>query len=601
MKIARFTLGLVLALAGLAPRGYALQAPVSEVPAPTAPAAADPYHVLRARALQDFGLPAGLYLQDPSTIEENQAFVQLYSQVTSSPTLIGGMLLDTLQGLNEASVRKITRKKLFMLLLAIKDYVTRARQPIYQAHPELLGAYKERIQEIVSREVPEDTDYAGLGPSKTSWRDALAKREEVLQMLAATLERGPAPAAPEQIEFLKRVRGEMATLRLASDGNVLVPTTLIEIVRTIPESELTEGQWKAIFESYPLGHSLWENRVDRAWRRQITGKGVTIALLDTGADKNHPYLKGRLEDFANFTNHRYVTHVTDASGKDLFGTEDNRGKHGTHMGSIAAGLAPDARILNIKALDEEAEAEIPEELRHDLAMTLASIKNGLRKVYEHNQDVAAGKVKGPKIDVVSMSLGVPESNTASADPNDPDQITEWVKKLAAQGVVVVAAAGNEGMKKMGRPGYASEAITVGAVDYFRRQAPFSSNQTVLDPKSKKVEEKPDVFSYGVGVRGAAYDPAGGYDRANTDQLYSPANGTSPATPHVAAAAAMLIQAGRDKGIDLTPDQIKTILKASSAPLANGNPYAGSGGGVVRIDAALAYFETNFAKFKQKPN
>jgi subtilisin family serine protease len=582
-----------------------LKSIVTKDAAPAAPAAPaeTPEHVKAAQALQDYGLPPAIYIQDPSTIEEKQAFAVIYSVTKSTPSAIGRILLDALNETPKDRVRKITHKKLYMIVLACLEYGKRSVDPKYQAHPSLLAAYKAKVMDVMNAEIAGDTDYIGLGRNGKTLRQVLEKREKALTSMVSALEKLPETEQAKALNqhkkaFLEKVIMEMDALSLSGNGAVLVPESLVTICKLIPESELTREQWETIFDSYPMGHSLWADRVDLAWRRGITGKGVNVAILDTGIDKDHPMVRGAVSDWGNLTHHRYIDKgAVDASGASLFGTPDNRGGHGTHMAGVLHSYAPDAKIMNIKVLDEEAGEEIPEELKHDLPATMAAIAKGLEKVYDHNADVASGKKKGERIDVVSMSLGIPNSNAHQVSQTDTDVISAMVKKLHAQGVVVCVAAGNEGQTKISRPGFIPEAITVGAADYFKRVAAFSGDGAVA--ADGKINQKPDVYGYGVGVRSAKFDPEADYEALPTDALSAAGNGTSPAIPHVAAVAAMLIQSGRQMGIELAPEQIRTILKESSTTTANGNPYAGSMGGVVSASRALDYLKKNFSKFEDK--
>jgi subtilisin family serine protease len=519
---------------------------------------------------------------------------------TQNPTKVGAALLELLDRTSADKVAKITNGKFAALVTALRDYVARKDDPKYQVHPEVLTGYKSRIDELMDKEVPGDTDYMGLGKQGKSLRDVLKAKQDTLRQATAALEKCQGQDCPKSVpDFVKQVDGEMTTLQIGSDGKPLVPSTLVQLVKAIPEDELTQQQWRTLFESYPMGQSLWKQRVDKLWRQKLDGSGVTVAILDVGMDKDHPYLKGQVTDGLDgnvITQDRYV----DPADKANFGKPNYTGEHGTHVASTVLAYAPKVKIVNIKVLDEEKEtvARIPTELRRDEMATTQAIADGLQNVYDHNQGVAAGKIKGDRIDIVSMSLGIPQSNTKVIDPRNLDQLSSWVKKLSEQGVVVVVAAGNEGAETARRPGFAPEAITVGAVDYFNQIADFSSSQDVINAATGKTDPKPDVFDYGVQVNAAAFDSKG-YATKTNEALAEQMSGTSMATPHATAATALLLQKARESGVELTPDQVKKIFQASSDPITSGNPYMRSNGGVINPDKAIEYFESHLDAIKNK--
>ena len=335
--------------------------------------------------------------------------------------------------------------------------------------------------------------------------------------------------------------------------------------------------------------------------QQLTARGSPSPSSTPASTRTTPSCKARSRtaSTARTSPNRHIDHAhKGADGKDRFGTPDYRGVHGTHVASTIAAYVPEAKIVNIKVLDEEAKDDIPEEMRHDEMMAIKSIESGLKSVYAHNEAVASGKKKGAKIDIISMSLGIPESNSSVSDRSNPDSLSAMVKKLSDQGVIVVVAAGNESAGTLRRPGFAPEAITVGAVDYFGRIADFSSSNTVLDPKAGAVMDKPDVWSYGLDVRGAKFDKSTQYDGKSTEDLSVAFNGTSMATPHAAAITAIVKAEGRRNGVELNAAQVKKILQVSAAPLANGNPYGRSQGGILDPNRALSYLKESLGKIKK---
>ena len=591
-------------------------------------------------ALQDYGVPPMVYFQDPLSHQvktddgtvvipaQAQAVVEFYrfplkvaetavkgpglddimqllfgasmKQDTQNPTKIGVAFLELLDRTPADQVAKITNRQFAALVTALSDYATRKDDPKYQVHPELLAGYKSRIDEIMAKAIPGDTDYAGLGKQGKSLRAVLKEKQDALRTAMKLLDKCLGQYCPPSIpDFVKQVDGEMTTLQIGSDGRPLVPSTLVQLVKAIAEQDLSQSQWRTIFESYPMGQSLWQQRVDKLWRQKLDGSGVTVAILDVGMDKNHPFLQGQVTDGLDgnvITQDRYV----DAEDKATFGKPNYTGEHGTHVASTVLAYAPKVKIVNIKVLDEERPAlqRIPKELQRDEMMTTQAIAAGLKNVYDHNQAVAEGKIKGDRIDIVSMSLGIPQSNTKVMDPRNLDELSAWVKQLSEQGVVVVVAAGNEGDETARRPGFAPEAITVGAVDYFNQMAGFSSSQDVINTATGKTDPKPDIFAYGVGVNAAAFD-ANGYENKPNEALSEQMSGTSMATPHVTGVTTLLLQKAKESGVVLTPAQVKKILQASSDSLASGNPYMRSDGGVIDPNRAIEYLQSHLDAIKNK--
>jgi subtilisin family serine protease len=570
------------------------------VPPTSAPAAKANENRFKAVALQDMGLPARVYFEDAAKVGEPQDVVALYDLDDSSPTVVGVVLHDALAKLSDEKLKRITKKQLSAALAAARDFAVRSKSPVYQAHAELLAGYKARLDEILAREIAADADFAGLARSKKSLEQILGEKQEAMAKIIEAREK-IAPEDP-RIEWAQRIVDEMSTLRLR-EGAPLLPTTLYRFVVGVREKELSPEQWRVIVESYPMGRSLWAMRVDKLWRNKMTGRGVTMALLDTGVDKDHPFLDGRVFDGANNTAHRYVDHKhKDAAGNDLFGTPDNRGLHGTHVASTFLAIAPEAKVVNIKVLDEEAAAAklLPPEVVHDLPMTIHAIAAGLRQVKAHNKAIREGTKKGDPIDIVGMSLSIPDSNTAATAGSQLDELSRLVEDLSKEGVVVVVAAGNEREEgTLGRPGFAPSAITVGAVDYFHRPTSFSSEQTVFNTKTPGSYGKPEVYAYGQGVHAAQFDPKTGYGEAGNEDLSTEMNGTSMAQPHAAAAVAIVKQASKDMGLQLTPAQIKQLLQDSADLPAAGNPYGRAPGGVINLSKAIDLLQSRYSNVAVK--
>ncbi|MBI4349370.1 MAG: S8 family serine peptidase [Elusimicrobia bacterium] len=562
-------------------------------------AAPGPNEVAAIRWLQNHGVPPSLYMIDPADAAGKALRVDLYELKPSSPTPVGRLLVDTLQPLTEEQIRGVSRKKLYVLLSLLKELSGEEAKSSVLAFPERRDALRNRVTQVLAMELPTDREFAGLGTDPKTLEAALAERRVLLDALLKSAEALPADT-PElkavrdgTVARLQEELGQLRTLTFDADGKPLIPESLFRIVQAVPEPALTERQWRTLFYSYPMGRSLWDLRVDRLWRNQVSGKGIRIAVLDTGIDREHPSVGERTVDAANFTNHRYTAETKLPSGAvRRIGDPDFRGEHGTHVASTIRAIAPDAQILNVKVLDEEAD-NIPEDRKNDMTQTITAIYDGLDFVLKHNRAIAEGRAAGEPIHIVSMSLGLPNSNTGIGG-SARDLLSRKVKELADAGIVVVVATGNEGNETARRPGLESTAVTVGAADYFGRKASFSSNRSVVDPDTRTLHDVPTVWAPGHDIWAAKYD-AKGYADKTTKDLHTHMSGTSMATPHVAGVVVLLLDAARREGITLTPAQVQAVLRDSSSPLEGENPYARTGGGNIDPAKAVALMRERHGK------
>jgi len=320
----------------------------------------------------------------------------------------------------------------------------------------------------------------------------------------------------------------------------------------------------------------------------LDGSGIGIAVLDSGIYNSHKSFTGRLNNIRIVVN------------KDFTGegrTDDPYG-HGTHVASIAAGndsisdatylgIAPNANLINLRVLDSKGTG------------TTSGLLKGLNWVMKNRSLY--------NIRVVNLSLGA-----AAVDSYRNDPICKAVRKLVDSGVVVVAAAGNNGLDANGRkvygqihsPGIEPSAITVGAANTYGTDSRDDDSMTTYssrgptrgywtDPAGLKHYDnliKPDVVAPGNKIidaeapgnllvtqhpeldAGVSSDPTRKMMRMS---------GTSMATPVVAGAAVLLLQANPR----LTPNLVKAILMYTAQPLAGYNTFE-QGMGEINIEGAV---------------
>ncbi|MFD9133214.1 S8 family serine peptidase [Streptomyces bottropensis] len=267
-----------------------------------------------------------------------------------------------------------------------------------------------------------------------------------------------------------------------------------------------------------LAESVPQIGAPAMWKAGYTGKGVKVAVLDSGVDQTHPDLKGLEIAQKNFSDSPDV--------KDRVG-------HGTHVASTIAGsgtmsggrhkgVAPDVKLLDVKVLADDNRGDI------------SKIVAGMQWAVD----------QGARI--VNMSLGSPD--TPGVDPMEAA-----IARLSDRALFVVAA-GNagDGPGTIWSPGSAPAALTVGAVDKQDRIADFSSRGPNLDGTAK-----PDLTGPGVDITAA--QSTQGSPPAGED--YATHSGTSMAAPHVAGAAALVLQ----QHPDWSGARLKSLLTGSAEP------------------------------------
>jgi subtilisin family serine protease len=309
------------------------------------------------------------------------------------------------------------------------------------------------------------------------------------------------------------------------------------------------------------------------------GSGINVAILDTGVDRTHPdffYPNGtsKVIVYADETCKSVpIPPVCYHNPYDYFG-------HGTHVASIAAGtgaasngryvgVAPGARLMSVKVLNDQG-------FGFDSWIMYGLLQS------------AQGFFNGTKPDVISMSLG-----GLTSDGSDPlSQVINLI--VNTYNIPIAIAAGNFGCNFcVASPGASDRAITVAASTKIASNGSISiASFSSRGPRQGNYDIKPDISAPGVGVVAACSSTATVIP-CPPGSRYVKLSGTSMATPHVAGSIALLLQQARQRGIILTPSEIKDALQSSSNILVPSLPSQPDidiyqqGAGLVRIDKALA--------------
>jgi len=256
--------------------------------------------------------------------------------------------------------------------------------------------------------------------------------------------------------------------------------------------------------------------LDNNYAYKRTGVGVNVYVVDSGINNSHTEFTGRIGLGA------YVT--------SLGSTEDCNG-HGTHVsGTIAGstyGVAKQATVIPIRILDCSGNGSMS-----DLIDAIDWIIN------DHQASQPA---------VVNMSLGGSFNST----------VNTWIQALIDDGVVVVVAAGNESDDACSyTPSSAPNAISVGSSTILDQDATYSNIGTCVD-----------IFAPGSAITSS-------YIGSNSATAVL--NGTSMATPHVAGAAALILEA--DFADYANKANSNSLVRASLLGSATSNVLTSSGGG-----------------------
>jgi hypothetical protein len=310
-----------------------------------------------------------------------------------------------------------------------------------------------------------------------------------------------------------------------------------------------------------LAESVTQTKAPDVWNMKdesglaVTGRGIKVAILDTGIDYTHPDLGGCVGATCKV---RLGRSFVEGKPSDDF---MDRNGHGTHVAGIVAangtlkGVAPDALLYAFKVLDDSGSGQ----------------DSGIIAAMEKAVDPDGDPATDDGADVINLSLG------GYGAANSP--LSEAANTAMNSGAVVVVAAGNTGSNyhTIGSPGNAEKVLTVGAIDKQGRIAYFSSR----GPVAGATYVKPEVLAPGVDIN--SLKPGTGYTKLS---------GTSMATPHVAGAAALILQLRPS----LKSEDVKSLLMTSAKGIGEDVFTQGTGAIDLSVAATLPWIIQNPLKF-----
>jgi serine protease len=330
------------------------------------------------------------------------------------------------------------------------------------------------------------------------------------------------------------------------------------------------GNWQAVQWNFTGPFSV---NAPQAWAEAAAagapgGRGVIVAVIDSGiAYERH----GRFRRSPDFATRQFVPGVDYVDGDRHPNDEESHGTHvagtiaeQTNNGRALTGLAYGVKIMPLRVLDSEGNGDG------------SSIARAIRYAAKRH------------VPVINMSVEFESDMRASDIP----EVLSAIRYALHKGSVLVAASGNEGDTRVTYPAAAPGVIAVGATTVDGCQADYSNGGKRLDVVA----------------------PGGGADAPNSDnpvdqQNCHPENrgraifqesftrnvrtfglvgfeGTSFATPHVSAIAA-LIFATKRLGAHPTPAAVKQRIEQTATDLGPPGYDERYGFGLVNAAAAIA--------------
>ncbi|WP_440969870.1 S8 family serine peptidase [Peribacillus frigoritolerans] len=220
-----------------------------------------------------------------------------------------------------------------------------------------------------------------------------------------------------------------------------------------------------------------------AWTKSMGSKELIVAIIDDGIDRNHEDLKGRIVNaYDTIRNRKHIV---------------PKGEHGTHIAGIiagsanngigGAGVAPNVKLMPINVFDGEYA---------DTADIIDAIHYAVQQ----------------KANIINMSLG---------DTSYSESLNKAVQEAYKKGVLIVAAAGNEG--DMGKN--------------VQRVYPAAFSHVISVAATNSSDKRPSYSNYHSTVDIAA--PGDDILSTLPNGKYGWMSGTSMATPMVAGVAALI--------------------------------------------------------------
>ena len=301
-----------------------------------------------------------------------------------------------------------------------------------------------------------------------------------------------------------------------------------------------------------------------------TGAGVDVALIDSGVTPvaglsdpgkviNGPDLTAQSQDPATSHLDTYG-HGTNIAGI-IAGHDSGIVPAVTGSGAAFLGVAPDARIINVKAADGHGVSDV------------SQVIAGIAWVIQHAHD------RGLNIRVLNLSFG-----TDSTQPYTLDPLAYAAEQAWRRGIVTVVSAGNSGAisGRLTDSAIDPYVIAVGADDTNGTATTADDTIPAFSSRGDGVRNRdlvaPGTHVQSLRVPGSYIDTRYGSTGLIGDRFFR-GSGTSQSAALVSGSVAQLVS----QHPGYTPDQIKALLVGTATRLPSANPVA-QGAGLINMRA-----------------
>jgi len=319
---------------------------------------------------------------------------------------------------------------------------------------------------------------------------------------------GTRPIYRLSVQGSTSVKDTIAALSLETDVLIAEPN----VAHSSPEARKNAVWAIGTPQAYVAQWALASMRLDDALRLS-TGAGVRVAVLDTGVDRTHPALAGRLLPGFDFVDY-------DNDPSEVGSTADAGFGHGTHVAGLVALAAPGAMIMPLRVLDAGGQGNTWV-LAEALLYAVDPDGDPATDDGAHVINLSLGTVARTRIlDAVTQIASCLVDSDPVNDLSDPGYDADEARCKRTHGVIIVAAAGNDGSSSaLEYPAAESSQVlaAVGASTSNSRLASFSNSGSWVR-----------FVAPGDGITSSV--PGGGYGTWS---------GTSMAAPLFAGTAALL--------------------------------------------------------------